>query len=148
MHWLGIFLLCLSPATDSDGRISRRGRDALLGSVVSPLFTTILLLGLSGVPLAEKPTQKKYFLMSHGVDGSQDLQPYGKEQREEDPWRRMKASRERTSLLIPMPPSLYKPLPGWLKRTVLLDVSIESLLPKALSASLTPSISAITVVQL
>ncbi|PWN96590.1 DUF1295-domain-containing protein [Tilletiopsis washingtonensis] len=120
VHWLGIYLLCISPASSPD--ISRRGHDALLGSVVSPLFTFCLLMFLSGVPLAEKPTQQKYYLMAHAPrDGDGSLEPFGKRQREEDPWRRMQAFRNRTSLLIPLPPALYKPLPTWLKRTVLLD---------------------------
>jgi len=79
---------------------------------------------LSGVPLAEKPGQKKYYLMSYGPgdDGGKTLEPFG-DQKEEDPWRRMKAFRERTSLLIPLPNGIYRGLPGWLKKTVLLDVS-------------------------
>jgi steroid 5-alpha reductase family enzyme len=52
VHWLGIYLLCISPASSPD--ISRRGHDALLGSVVSPLFTFCLLMFLSGVPLVSR----------------------------------------------------------------------------------------------
>ena len=43
------------------------------------------------------------------------------DQTEEDPWERMKAFRNRTSLVFPMPNGLYKRLPKWLKSTVLLD---------------------------
>ncbi len=80
-----------------------------------------LLLFLSGIPLAEKPTQQKYFLMSHGPDKqSEGLEPWN-DQRETDPWERMKAFRERTSLLFPMPNGFYRRLPRAVKSTVLLD---------------------------
>lgn len=116
--WLGIYLLCISPANQAD--ISYRGHAALLGTVVSPLFTFALLMFLSGVPLAEKPSQKKYFIMSH--EGT-SLEPYNK-QREEDPWRRYKAFRNRTPLLIPMPAFLYKPLPKFVKTYILFDLPL------------------------
>ncbi|CDW99277.1 hypothetical protein [Sporisorium scitamineum] len=79
-----------------------------------------LLLFLSGIPLAEKPTQQKYFLMSHGPDKTAEgLQPWH-EQRETDPWERMKAFRARTSILVPLPNGVYRRLPKWVK-TVLFD---------------------------
>lgn len=127
VHWWAIWLLCVSPAlyqgTDA-GSISQRGHDALLGSLASPLLTMVLLLFLSGVPTAEKPSQEKYFLMSHGIEGGKSLEPFGKTQHESDPWKRMKGYRERTSLLLPLPPSLYKPLPSFIKTSLLLDLPI------------------------
>lgn len=114
--WWGIWLLCLGNTTEA----SSGGHDALYGAIFSPLITMALLLFLSGIPLAEKPTQQKYFLMSHGPDKTGDLEPWH-EQTESDPWDRMKAFRKRTSLLIPMPPSVYKRIPTFLKRTVLFD---------------------------
>jgi hypothetical protein len=127
VHWWGIWLLSISPAlyrgTDG-GAISRRGHDALLGALVSPLFTMVLLLFVSGVPTAEKPSQEKYYLMSHGVDGDKSLEPFGKMQRETDPWKRMKGYRERTSLLLPLPPQLYRPLPSFIKTFLLLDIPL------------------------
>lgn len=128
--WWGIWLLVISPAVyNGNGGgggvgndISKRGHDVLLGSIVSPLFTMALLIFLSGIPLAEKPSQEKYYLMSYGVDGGKQLEPYGKTQQEADPWKRMKGYRERTSLLLPLPPQLYKPLPRWIKSTLLLDL--------------------------
>lgn len=128
LHWWGIWLLAMSPAIHEGtrqgvpARISQRGHDALLGSLVSPLLTMVLLLFLSGVPTAEKPSQKKYYLMSHGPDGGKTLEPFGKTQREEDPWKRMKAFRDRTSLLLPMPTQFYRPLPQWIKSYILLDL--------------------------
>jgi hypothetical protein len=117
VHWWGIWLLCVSPAFSS--AISQRGHDALLGSLVSPLVTMLLLLFLSGIPTAEKPTQEKYYLMSHGVDGGKQLEPFGKYQHEADPWKRIVSYRERTSILLPLPPALYKPLPKFVKMMLL-----------------------------
>lgn len=125
IHWWGIWLLCVSPAFGSSANgesISQRGHDVLLGALVSPLFTMILILFVSGMPTAEKPSQEKYYLMSHGVDGGKTLEPFGKTQHEEDPWKRMKAYRERTSILLPLPPALYKPLPAILKSTLFFDI--------------------------
>lgn len=119
MNWLGIYLVCISPAAQPE--ISNRGHSALLGTVVSPLFTFGLLMFLSGMPTAEKPTQQKYFEMS---SKGETLEPYGKTQREEDPWRRYKAHKNRTSILIPMPPAVYKPLPQFVKTWLLFDLPI------------------------
>lgn len=117
--WWGVWLLAIG---NSDAP-TRRGRDALYGSVVSPLVTMALLLFLSGIPLAEKPTQQKYFLMSHAPDaGSTRLEPFGRDQTQPDPWERMKAFRDRTSLLLPLPPSVYKRMPRVLKQTLLFDL--------------------------
>ncbi|KAE8232771.1 hypothetical protein CF326_g2197 [Tilletia indica] len=120
--WLGIYLLVISPATDRPTPLSGSSRSALLGTVVSPLFTFILLMFLSGIPTAEKPTQQRAFLASHGPDAEDEepLQPYH-DQRESDPWTRYKSFRERTSLLIPIPPSIYRHIPQVVKRTILLD---------------------------
>lgn len=123
--WWGIWLLVLSPAvyhTESGLPISHRGRSALIATVVSPLYTMALLMFLSGIPLAEKPSQEKYYLMSHGVDGGKTLEPFGKTQHEPDPWKRMKGYRERTSILLPLPPALYKPLPQFVKSFILMDL--------------------------
>lgn len=35
---------------------------------------------------------------------------------------RTQAYLNRTSILFPIPPSVYRPLPGWFKQTVLLDL--------------------------
>jgi hypothetical protein len=64
----------------------------------------------SGVPTAEKPTAKKFFLMSCGDNASQPKA-----------WQNYKEYLQKTSILIPLPPSLYRRLPRVIKRTVLLD---------------------------
>ena len=125
--WWGMYILVLSPAlersSETGGFLQQGPRRALIASVFSPLLTMALLLFLSGIPLAEKPSQQKYFLMSHGPDGGKELEPFGN-QHERDPWTRMKNFRERTSLLLPLPPSLYRPLPRFIKTYLLLDVSV------------------------
>lgn len=115
--WWGVWLLAIGNSTEA----SPRGHDALYGSIFSPLITMALLLFLSGIPLAEKPTQQKYFLMSHGPDkNTEGLEPW-RDQTETDAWQRMKAFRNRTSMLIPLPNGLYAKLPQWVKSTILFD---------------------------
>lgn len=41
---------------------------------------------------------------------------------ENDVWANYKRYLSRTSILIPIPPPLYRPLPEWIKRTILLDL--------------------------
>ena len=67
----------------------------------------------SGLPTAEKPTAKRYFLMSCGDDA-----------REPGAWKNYKAYLNRTSILIPLPPTLYSRLPDVIKKTVFLDFPI------------------------
>lgn len=74
------------------------------------MTTTVLLIFVSGLPPAEKPTQKKYFLMQHG--------PKSESNTKYDDYKRFMS---RTSILFPIPPKIYAPLPTWLKRTLLLD---------------------------
>lgn len=38
-----------------------------------------------------------------------------------DIWTNYKSYLARTSIVIPIPPQIYRPLPEWMKRTVLLD---------------------------
>ncbi|KAJ3731802.1 DUF1295-domain-containing protein [Lentinula guzmanii] len=102
MCWWGIWILCLSPTTN--GSLPSSSKSAQYGAIVSPLFTLILLMFGSGVPTAEKPQAKKFFLMS-----------YGDNAKPEDAYLR------NTSILIPIPPAIYKPLPRVIKQTLLLD---------------------------
>ena len=73
------------------------------------------LLFLSGIPTAAKPTAKKYYMNSHKLEN-------GHVQVTDDSWDKYKHFLSRTSVLFPIPPALYKPLPQWLKQTVLLDL--------------------------
>ncbi|TRM65212.1 DUF1295-domain-containing protein [Schizophyllum amplum] len=106
--WWGIWILCISPTTN--GTLSSSARAAQYGAVISPVFTILLLMFASGVPTAEKPTGRKFYLMSHGPDASSP-----------NAWAKYKAHLHRTSVLIPLPPALYRPLPELAKRTLLLD---------------------------
>jgi hypothetical protein len=108
--WWGIWILCLSPSTN--GTISSHAKSAQYGSIVSPIFTVLLLMFASGVPTAEKPQAKRFYLLS-----------YGKDAREEHAhaWRRYQKYLKKTSILIPLPPAVYKHIPEVLKKTVLLD---------------------------
>lgn len=75
------------------------------------ILTRLLMFG-SGVPTAEKPMGKRYYMMSYGPDAREG---------QEMAWRNYKTYRNETSVLIPIPPALYRTLPGFLKRTILLD---------------------------
>lgn len=76
-----------------------------------------LLMFASGLPTAEKPTAKKFYLMSHGPNVDEG---------HAEAWRNYKAYLNRTSILIPIPPYLYQHIPSFLKRTILLDFPIYS----------------------
>jgi len=113
MCWWGIWILCLSPTTNGSGS----SKAAQYAAIVSPVFTVLLLMFASGVPTAEKPQAKKFYLMSHGdeVEGA-----YA------NTWRSYKVYLARTSILIPLPPVVYQHLPTFLKKTVLLDFPMYS----------------------
>ena len=66
----------------------------------------------SGVPTAEKPTAQKYYLLSNGMNAKEE---------HHDAWQNYKAYLHSTSILIPLPPALYKRLPAIIKKTVLFD---------------------------
>ncbi|KAK7056171.1 hypothetical protein VNI00_002723 [Paramarasmius palmivorus] len=108
--WWGIWILCLSPATN--GTLPSASKAALYGSVVSPVFTFILLMFGSGIPPAEKPAAKKFFLMTNGENARDE---------NASAWQNYLEYRRSTSILIPLPPQFYRPLPEFLKQTVLLD---------------------------
>ena len=66
----------------------------------------------SGVPTAEKPQARRYFLLSHG--------PRAKGEHT-NAWRRYKEYLCTTSILLPIPPTIYARLPTVVKKTVLFD---------------------------
>ncbi|KZV91988.1 DUF1295-domain-containing protein [Exidia glandulosa HHB12029] len=108
--WWGIWTICISPAVAHT--VSPAAGKALYGSVVSPLITFLILMFFSGVPTAEKPQAKKYYLMTHGPGASPE---------DADVWPAYKAYLRETSILLPIPRSVYRPLPEWMKRTLLMD---------------------------
>lgn len=80
----------------------------------SEYLYSLLMFG-SGVPTAEKPQAKKFYLMSYGMHS---------EDEHSNAWRQYKAYLKRTSILIPLPPSLYTHIPEIFKKTLLLDFPI------------------------
>jgi len=81
----------------------------------------IRLMFLSGLPTAEKPSAKKHFLMSHSPENTPSSESFSTPEAKNDTWSKYKSYLARTSILIPIPPQLYKPLPEFIKRSVLLD---------------------------
>lgn len=67
-------------------------------AVAGPIFITLLLLFVSGVPMLERSWDRKY----GRKDGYDEF-------------------KNRTSVLIPIPPVLYSRLPKFIKSTILLD---------------------------
>lgn len=63
-----------------------------------------VLLFFSGIPTAEKPQARRVYLSGDA-----------------NAWVAYRAYLDETSILIPIPPTLYRPLPKVVKRTVLLD---------------------------
>jgi hypothetical protein len=87
------------------------------------------LMFLSGLPTAEKPAAKKQFLNSYSPDSNSPSSESGSfsnplPEPKNDSWAKYKDYLNRTSVLIPVPPQIYRPLPEVLKRSVLLDFPI------------------------
>lgn len=95
-----IFMIAVSSA--ADGFVQGQAYNALYASILGPIFLTLLLMFLSGLPLSERPGAKKRY-----ENGSN--------------WEGYRRYLERTSILIPFPPQLYEKLPVFLKRTVFLE---------------------------
>lgn len=84
VHWWGVFVMGVPVFADDAGGFA---------TVVSPLFTMLLLLGVSGIPLAEGRNLKRFYKTS---DSGKAFDEYF----------------DRTSPLIPCPPCLYTALPS------------------------------------
>ncbi|KAI0000129.1 hypothetical protein BJV74DRAFT_821732 [Russula compacta] len=100
--WWGIWTLTISPSTN--GTLNSGAKAAQYGAVVSPLFTMLVLLFFSGIPTSDKPQARRVYLSGDA-----------------DAWTAYCAYLDDTSVLIPLPPALYRPLPKVVKRTILLD---------------------------
>lgn len=66
----------------------------------------------SGVPTAEKPQAKRYYLLANGAEAKEEHR---------GAWARYQDYLRSTSIVVPLPPVLYRPLPAFVKRTLLLD---------------------------
>ncbi|KAH9998705.1 hypothetical protein BJV77DRAFT_707955 [Russula vinacea] len=92
--WWGIWTLTISPSTN--GTLPSSAKAAQYGAVVSPLFTMLVLLFFSGIPTAEKPQARRVYLSGDA-----------------NAWEAYRAYLDDTSILIPIPPALYRPCPRW-----------------------------------
>ena len=63
-----------------------------------------MLLFFSGIPTAEKPQARRVYRSGDA-----------------NAWAAYRSYLDDTSVLIPIPPALYRPLPKFVKRTILLD---------------------------
>ncbi|KAH9917646.1 uncharacterized protein BXZ73DRAFT_105470 [Epithele typhae] len=125
--WWGIWTLAVAPSVS--GTVSPGARAAQLAALVSPLFTMVLLLFGSGVPTAEKPAAQKYYKMSYPDDDSGTDNDFHERQPQNAAWANYQTYRAQTSILVPMPPALYRVLPRWLKQTVFLDLPMYEWVP-------------------
>jgi hypothetical protein len=108
--WVGIWLICISPAVQ--GVVHDGAAAALYTSVVGPVFlmrtlprnatNIVLLMFVSGIPLQEVPNAKKRYQKARNWEGYQEYL-------------------RRTSILFLIPPSIYAPMPTFLKRTLFLE---------------------------
>lgn len=86
----------------ADGPVGGQAFKALYATILGPFFLTLLLMFVSGLPLSERPGAKKRY-----EKGSN--------------WEGYKSYLQRTSILVPFPPSLYARVPTFLKRTLFLE---------------------------
>jgi steroid 5-alpha reductase family enzyme len=101
----GIYSIAVSPAAYG-GYVTGGPAAALDASVLGAIFLTVLLMFVSGLPLQERPGAKKRY------------------EKGGDAWTRFREYAESTSILIPFPPQLYRPLPTIVKRTLFLELPI------------------------
>ncbi|KAH8832535.1 DUF1295-domain-containing protein [Flagelloscypha sp. PMI_526] len=110
--WWGIWTLCVAPSVRHT--VDSSTRSAQYGALASPLFTMVLLLFGSGIPTAEKPQARRFFLLSHT--------PVDRKPEYANAWDNYKIYLKRTSPLFPIPPLLYVRLPQIVKTLFLLDL--------------------------
>lgn len=98
--YTAIYMIAVSSA--ADGFVQGQAYKALYATILGPFFLTLLLMFVSGLPLSERPGAKKRY--ENGLN-----------------WTGYQRYLNRTSILIPFPPSLYEKMPTVLKRTVFLE---------------------------
>ncbi|OAA44669.1 oxidoreductase [Beauveria brongniartii RCEF 3172] len=116
IQW-SIFMIAVSAA--ADGYVHGQAYKALYASILGPVFITLLLLFVSGMPLAERPKAKDRYEKGNN-------------------WAGYKRWLDRTSPLIPFPPQLYARVPVFLKRSVFLELPMYVFDPAKHSDVATP----------
>lgn len=92
-------MIAVTPAAYGDVPSGSGGYAALYASCVGWIFLTVLLMFVSGLPLQERPGAKKRYEKGTG-------------------WPAYEKYLHDTSILIPMPPVIWKNLPVIVKRTI------------------------------
>jgi len=92
----------IAVSSAADGYVGGSAYAALYATIVGPIFLTVLLMFVSGLPLSERPGAKKRYEIGYNWAGYQRYL-------------------DRTSILIPFPPQVYVHLPTIIKRTVFLE---------------------------
>lgn len=76
------------------------------------------------MPTVEIPVAQKFYKMSYPDDAQPGAHAGSAA------WVNYRAYRAQTSVLVPLPPALYRALPGWVKRTVLLELPMYEWTPE------------------
>ncbi|KAG6245251.1 hypothetical protein E4U24_004497 [Claviceps purpurea] len=95
-----IYMIAVSSA--ADGYVRDQPYKVLQATILGPIFLTVLLMFVSGLPLSERPKAKARFEKANN-------------------WMGYKQWLDCTSILIPFPPQLYRKMPVFLKRTIFLE---------------------------
>jgi hypothetical protein len=98
-----MFMIAVSPA--ASGYVHGQDFSTLYATIIGPLFLTVLLMFISGLTLQERPTAKRRYEKGSNYEAYTE-------------WL------DRTSIIIPLPPALYKRMPTILKRSLFLDFPI------------------------
>lgn len=110
--WWGQWIMTLSVSS-----LGGTYRTLAYIAIFSPIFTTALLMFVSGLPLNERPTAEKYY-KSGGTN-----------------WEQYQKYLQTTSILIPMPPAIWKRLPTFVKRTIGLELPFYAFDPEKSKAT-------------
>ena len=99
---IAIYIIAVTPASYGNIPSNSGAYAAIYASCVGFILLTSLLLFLSGLPLQERPGAKKRYEKGVG-------------------WPEYEKYLHDTSILIPMPPAIWKKLPVVVKRTIGLE---------------------------
>ncbi|CAK7240657.1 MAG: hypothetical protein STHCBS139747_002103 [Sporothrix thermara] len=102
----GIFTIATSDTKYAHSNARPPYYGAVYGTIAGPLLLTLLLFFVSGMSMSERPAAAKRYAAGGAT------------------WDAYRAYLKKTSVLVPLPPALYAPLPVWLKRTLLLEFPI------------------------